>query len=59
MWYFHIIHMPMVKMLSARLPPTPQGDIVRLVPPLVLTDDDIAKAVDVLGKAIAQVTAAK
>lgn len=36
-----------------------QGDIVRLVPPLVLTDDDIAKAVDVLGKAIAQVTAAK
>lgn len=36
-----------------------KGDIVRLVPPLVLTDADIAKAVEVLGIAIAKVTAAK
>jgi len=35
-----------------------KGDIVRLVPPLVLSDADIDKAVEVLGAAIAKVSAA-
>lgn len=34
------------------------GDIIRMVPPLVLTDADIDEAVVVMGKAIEQVTAA-
>lgn len=36
-----------------------KGDILRLVPPLVLTDDDISQAVEVIGQAIAKVTARK
>lgn len=31
------------------------GDVIRLVPPLILTDEDIDQAVEVLGKAIAKV----
>ena len=34
------------------------GDVIRLVPPLVLTNEDIDQAAEVLAKALNQVTAA-
>lgn len=35
-----------------------KGDVVRLVPPLVLTDEEVDRCCEVLGKALAKVTAA-